>query len=86
VTGLSGKRAMFKAVGFFRLTPEKASHIGVANTDQTMPCNVPPAANCPQAEGSIRAAAGRRWSSPIAIIDGETMVHGGMRASLVSRK
>jgi dihydroxy-acid dehydratase len=80
-------RAMLRAVGLEDADFDKAQ-IGVASTwNEVTPCNMPLARLAQQAKAGVAAAGGYPFEFvAIAVSDGISMGHEGMRASLVSRE
>src|SRR3984893_10278053 len=80
-------RAMLRAVGMTDDDWEKAQ-VGVASSwNEVTPCNLPLARLAKRAKDGVRAAGGFPIEFvTIAVSDGISMGHEGMRASLVSRE
>jgi dihydroxy-acid dehydratase len=83
----AGARAMLRAVGLDDADFAKPQ-IGVASTwNEVTPCNMPLARLAQQAKGGVLEAGGYPFEFvAIAVSDGISMGHEGMRASLVSRE
>ena len=80
-------RAMLRAVGMTDADWDKPQ-VGVASSwNEVTPCNMPLARLAKQAKDGVRAAGGFPLEfTTIAVSDGISMGHEGMRASLVSRE
>ena len=80
-------RAMLRAVGMTEDDWDKPQ-VGVASSwNEVTPCNMPLARLAKQAKEGVRAAGGFPFEfMTIAVSDGISMGHEGMRASLVSRE
>src|SRR5487761_2701385 len=80
-------RAMLRAVGMTDADWDKPQ-IGVASSwNEVTPCNMPLARLAPRAKDGVRAAGGFPLEFvTVAVSDGISMGHEGMRASLVSRE
>jgi dihydroxy-acid dehydratase len=83
----AGARAMLRAVGLGDADFAKPQ-IGVASTwNEVTPCNMPLARLAQQAKGGVHEAGAYPFEFvAIAVSDGISMGHEGMRASLVSRE
>ncbi|MFZ0171590.1 MAG: dihydroxy-acid dehydratase [Acidimicrobiales bacterium] len=83
----AGARAMLRAVGL-RDEDFAKPQIGVASTwNEVTPCNMPLARLAQRAKAGVREAGGYPFEFvAIAVSDGISMGHEGMRASLVSRE
>ena len=83
----AGARAMLRAVGMGDEDWDKAQ-VGVASSwNEVTPCNMPLARLAQRAKDGVRAAGGFPLEFvTIAVSDGISMGHEGMRASLVSRE
>ena len=83
----AGARAMLRAVGMTDADWDKPQ-VGVASSwNEVTPCNMPLARLAKQAKDGVRAAGGFPLEfTTIAVSDGISMGHEGMRASLVSRE
>src|SRR6476659_11185496 len=83
----AGARAMLRAVGMTDADWGKAQ-VGVASSwNEVTPCNMPLARLAQRAKDGVRAAGGFPLEFvTIAVSDGISMGHEGMRASLVSRE
>src|ERR1700678_2752465 len=83
----AASRAMLRAVGM-RDEDFSKPQIGVASTwNEVTPCNMPLARLSERAKEGVRAAGGFPFTFvSIAVSDGISMGHEGMRASLVSRE
>src|SRR5579862_643747 len=83
----AGARAMLRAVGMTDADWSKPQ-IGVASSwNEVTPCNLPLARLAAQAKEGVRQAGGFPLEfTTIAVSDGISMGHEGMRASLVSRE
>src|SRR5262245_66469979 len=83
----AGARAMLRAVGMTDDDWDKAQ-VGVASSwNEVTPCNMPLDRLAKRAKEGVRAAGGFPMEFvTIAVSDGISMGHEGMRASLVSRE
>ena len=83
----AGARAMLRAVGMGDEDWDKAQ-VGVASSwNEVTPCNMPLARLAQRAKDGVRASGGFPLEfTTIAVSDGISMGHEGMRASLVSRE